>query len=58
MSAVGASVKHYAAAKGASGYDAVSWSAPPISKLIAIGDGGVQAIRHLCAHPSSISASS
>lgn len=50
MSAVGSSLKDYTAATGASGYDAVSWSAPPISKLVAIGGDGVHAIRHLGTH--------
>lgn len=37
----------YQAMTGSSGYDSITWSAPPISRLVAIGDDGVQAIRHL-----------
>lgn len=37
----------FTAATGACSYDEIAWSAPPISKLVAVGGDGVQAIRHL-----------
>lgn len=41
------SASKFNAATGATAFDQISWSAPPISKLIAAGSDGVQAIRHL-----------
>ena len=46
MSSVKATPMNYAAATGARSYDEISWSAPPISNLVAVGSDGVQAIRH------------
>lgn len=47
MSPIAASPTEYRSATGSPGYDHISWSAPPISKLVAIDHQGVQAIRHL-----------
>ena len=37
----------FEATTGARAYDQIAWSAPPISKLVAVGGEGVHAIRHL-----------
>lgn len=42
-----APIDKFSATTGAHTYDEIAWSAQPISKLVAAGDDGVQAIRHL-----------
>lgn len=39
--------KAFTAETGAISYDHISWSAPPISRLIATADNGVRVLRHL-----------
>lgn len=54
MSAGQIPMTQHRASTGASGYDDIAWSAPPISRLVGQSTEGVKAIRHLGCEGSGI----